>query len=226
MHTKEQGGRPAACEGGSQSDDGAGQVLMDASVRWCHGAPVMRRPTYRRGIRSSTIPKPSPILCASRSPAELERNYSATFGGKSRAISVENGVPRRVDASRCSPRGALRFQLRVARSLRWPGSVAAGGCRRPRTEVDCLKPDRSKRGRMEMRATASVVRSELESCLTQAFHRARSARHEFLTVEHLLLAILDTPRVREVLAGCGADLDQLGSTSRQHARANHSPGWN
>jgi ATP-dependent Clp protease ATP-binding subunit ClpA len=55
-----------------------------------------------------------------------------------------------------------------------------------------------------------VLSSELESCLNQAFHQARSAHHEFLTVEHLLLAILDTPTVREVLKGCGADLDQLG----------------
>jgi len=47
-----------------------------------------------------------------------------------------------------------------------------------------------------------VLSSELEFCLNQAFHQARSARHEFLTVEHLLLAILDAPKVREVLSGC------------------------
>ena len=39
--------------------------------------------------------------------------------------------------------------------------------------------------------------------------QAREARHEFLTVEHLLLAILDTPKVREILRACGADLAQL-----------------
>jgi ATP-dependent Clp protease ATP-binding subunit ClpA len=65
-----------------------------------------------------------------------------------------------------------------------------------------------------------VLSSEFESCLNQAFHQARSAHHEFLTVEHLLLAILDTPRVREVLKGCGADLDQLGADLRQHVAAN------
>ncbi len=54
-----------------------------------------------------------------------------------------------------------------------------------------------------------MLSSELEFCLNQAFHQARSARHEFLTVEHLLLAILDAPKVREVLEGCGADLDVL-----------------
>ena len=65
-----------------------------------------------------------------------------------------------------------------------------------------------------------MISSELESCLNQAFHRARSARHEFVTVEHLLLAILDAPTVREVLEGCGADLDQLGSDLQQYVEAN------
>jgi ATP-dependent Clp protease ATP-binding subunit ClpA len=65
-----------------------------------------------------------------------------------------------------------------------------------------------------------VLSSELESCLNQAFHRARGARHEFLTVEHLLLAIIDTPMVREVLGGCGADLEQLGLDLDQHVEVN------
>jgi ATP-dependent Clp protease ATP-binding subunit ClpA len=64
-----------------------------------------------------------------------------------------------------------------------------------------------------------VLSNELETCLNQAFHQARSARHEFLTVQHLLLAILDTPTEREVLKGCGADLDQLGSDLQQHVAA-------
>jgi ATP-dependent Clp protease ATP-binding subunit ClpA len=66
-----------------------------------------------------------------------------------------------------------------------------------------------------------VLSSELESCLNQAFRRARSAHHEFLTVEHLLLAILDTPSVGEVLTGCGADLDQLSADLQQHIAANN-----
>jgi ATP-dependent Clp protease ATP-binding subunit ClpA len=65
-----------------------------------------------------------------------------------------------------------------------------------------------------------VFSSELESCLSQAFHQARSAHHEFLTVEHLLLAIIDTPTVREILKGSGADLDQLGADLRHHVAAN------
>lgn len=65
-----------------------------------------------------------------------------------------------------------------------------------------------------------VLSSELESWLSQAFHQARNAHHEFLTVEHLLLAILDTPTVREALEECGADLEQLGAHLRQYVAAN------
>ncbi len=54
-----------------------------------------------------------------------------------------------------------------------------------------------------------MLSSELEFCLNNAFQGAREARHEYMTVEHLLLAILDTPRVREILRACGADLVKL-----------------
>jgi ATP-dependent Clp protease ATP-binding subunit ClpA len=54
-----------------------------------------------------------------------------------------------------------------------------------------------------------VLSSELEFCLNNAFQAAREARHEYMTVEHLLLAILDTPRIREILRACGADLPKL-----------------
>jgi ATP-dependent Clp protease ATP-binding subunit ClpA len=66
-----------------------------------------------------------------------------------------------------------------------------------------------------------MLSNEFESCLNQAFHQARNAHHEFLTIEHLLLAILDTATVREVLKGCGADLDQLGADLQQHIAANN-----
>jgi len=61
-----------------------------------------------------------------------------------------------------------------------------------------------------------VLSNELEYCLNDAFHQAREARHEYLTVEHLLLAILDTPKVREVLRACGADLTKLKQELRDH----------
>src|SRR6202167_2467473 len=70
---------------------------------------------------------------------------------------------------------------------------------------------------MPERAEGSIVLSnELEYCLNDAFHRAREARHEYLTVEHLLLAILDTPKGREILRACGADLTKLKQDLEDH----------
>ena len=54
-----------------------------------------------------------------------------------------------------------------------------------------------------------MLSSELEYCLNEAFQKAREAQHEFITVEHLLLALLDTPQVYEILQACGADITQL-----------------
>ncbi|HUO82416.1 MAG TPA: ATP-dependent Clp protease ATP-binding subunit ClpA [Gammaproteobacteria bacterium] len=54
-----------------------------------------------------------------------------------------------------------------------------------------------------------MLSSELEFCLNEAFQAAREKRHEFMTVEHLLLALVDVPRVIEVLRACGADIERL-----------------
>jgi len=61
-----------------------------------------------------------------------------------------------------------------------------------------------------------VLSNELEYRLNDAFHQAREARHEYLTVEHLLLAILDTAKVREVLRACGADLAKFKQELKDH----------
>ncbi len=60
-----------------------------------------------------------------------------------------------------------------------------------------------------------MLSQELEFCLNDAFAGAREARHEFMTVEHLLLAIVDTPKVREVLKSCGADTAKLKTELKQ-----------
>ena len=65
-----------------------------------------------------------------------------------------------------------------------------------------------------------MLSSELEFCLNQAFREARAHRHEFLTVEQLLLALLDAPKVREVLSGCGAEPGTLAGELRTHIEAN------
>src|SRR5690606_38949083 len=49
----------------------------------------------------------------------------------------------------------------------------------------------------------------LEYCLNEAFQRSREERHEYITVEHLLLALLDIPQVIEILRACGADIARL-----------------
>jgi ATP-dependent Clp protease ATP-binding subunit ClpA len=54
-----------------------------------------------------------------------------------------------------------------------------------------------------------MLSKELEFTLNQAFKRARDQRHEFMSVEHLLLALLDNPAALEVLRACGADLERL-----------------
>ncbi|MDX1454887.1 MAG: ATP-dependent Clp protease ATP-binding subunit ClpA [Gammaproteobacteria bacterium] len=54
-----------------------------------------------------------------------------------------------------------------------------------------------------------MLSKELEACLNEAFSGARQRRHEFITVEHLLLALLDSMKVSEVLRACGANVERL-----------------
>ena len=54
-----------------------------------------------------------------------------------------------------------------------------------------------------------MLSRELEVTLNLAFKNARDKRHEFMTVEHLLLALLDDASAANVLRACGADIDIL-----------------
>jgi len=54
-----------------------------------------------------------------------------------------------------------------------------------------------------------MLSKELEFSLNLAFKEARESRHEFITVEHMLLALLDNPSAAEVLRACGASVDTL-----------------
>ena len=54
-----------------------------------------------------------------------------------------------------------------------------------------------------------MIAQELEVTLHMAFMDARQKRHEFITVEHLLLALLDNPSGAEVLRACGVNMDDL-----------------
>ncbi|MBN9115890.1 MAG: ATP-dependent Clp protease ATP-binding subunit ClpA, partial [Pandoraea sp.] len=59
-----------------------------------------------------------------------------------------------------------------------------------------------------------MIAQELEVSLHMAFMEARQARHEFITVEHLLLALLDNPTAAEVLRACAANLEDLRQNLR------------
>jgi ATP-dependent Clp protease ATP-binding subunit ClpA len=54
-----------------------------------------------------------------------------------------------------------------------------------------------------------MIAQELEVSLHMAFVEARQARHEFITVEHLLLALLDNPSAAEVLRACACNIEDL-----------------
>jgi ATP-dependent Clp protease ATP-binding subunit ClpA len=54
-----------------------------------------------------------------------------------------------------------------------------------------------------------MLSKDLEFSINLAFREARDRRHEFMTIEHLLLALLDNPAAAEVLRACGAQMDKL-----------------
>lgn len=63
---------------------------------------------------------------------------------------------------------------------------------------------------------------DLEQTIGQCYKRAREARHEFMTVEHLLLALLDNPSAQAVLRACGADAERLRTDLEQAIEASVS----
>jgi ATP-dependent Clp protease ATP-binding subunit ClpA len=67
-----------------------------------------------------------------------------------------------------------------------------------------------------------MIAQELEVSLHMAFVEARQARHEFITVEHLLLALLDNPSAAEVLRACACNIEELRK-SLQNFIADNTP---
>jgi ATP-dependent Clp protease ATP-binding subunit ClpA len=65
-----------------------------------------------------------------------------------------------------------------------------------------------------------MIAQELEVSLHMAFVEARQQRHEFITVEHLLLALIDNPSASEVLKACAANLNELRKNLDQFVRDN------
>ncbi|PPD23258.1 MAG: ATP-dependent Clp protease ATP-binding subunit ClpA, partial [Methylobacter sp.] len=54
-----------------------------------------------------------------------------------------------------------------------------------------------------------MLSKELEVTLNQAFKNAHDKRHEFITVEHLLLALLDNASAEQIMRACGGDINLL-----------------
>ena len=67
-----------------------------------------------------------------------------------------------------------------------------------------------------------MIAQELEVSLHMAFMDARQKRHELITVEHLLLAMIDNPAAAEVLRACGAKLETLRTELNQYIEE-HTP---
>ena len=67
-----------------------------------------------------------------------------------------------------------------------------------------------------------MIAQELEVSLHMAFMEARQKRHEFITVEHLLLALLDNPSASEVIKACAGEIDDLRKLLSEFV-AEHTP---
>ena len=65
-----------------------------------------------------------------------------------------------------------------------------------------------------------MLSQELEFVLNQAFVKATKKRQEFITIEHLLLALLGNPSAVDVLRSCGADLEKLQQERSQSGKKN------
>jgi ATP-dependent Clp protease ATP-binding subunit ClpA len=76
---------------------------------------------------------------------------------------------------------------------------------------------------MRAKEAIEMIAQELEVSLHMAFVEARQKQHEFITVEHLLLAMLDNPSAAEVLKSCGVELDELRGVLTDFI-SEHTPG--
>ena len=65
-----------------------------------------------------------------------------------------------------------------------------------------------------------MIAQELEVSLHMAFAESRQRRHEFITVEHLLLAMLDNPTAADVLRACSVDINDLRRLLTEHVTEN------
>src|SRR5258706_3098384 len=88
---------------------------------------------------------------------------------------------------------------------------------RKRESEGAQAPRRSDGGRGR-----KMIAQELEVSLHMAFVEARQKRHEFITVDHLLLALLDNPTAAEALRACAVTTADL-RTPLEDFTAGHTP---
>lgn len=67
-----------------------------------------------------------------------------------------------------------------------------------------------------------MLSKTLEAVLNDTFRRAKSKKHEFMSVEHLLLALLDDEETHEILLSVGADIEELKSGLNKYIESNVS----
>ena len=68
-----------------------------------------------------------------------------------------------------------------------------------------------------------MLSKDLERALNESFKQARAQRHEFITVEHLLLALLDDPAALKVLSACSANVEALRGDLAEFIDATRGP---
>ena len=68
-----------------------------------------------------------------------------------------------------------------------------------------------------------TLSKELEKTLNRAYEQAKLRRHEFITLEHILLELTYDPDASDVLSGCGVDLDRLRSSLEEFMEDNMPP---
>ena len=69
-----------------------------------------------------------------------------------------------------------------------------------------------------------MIGKELQASLRAAYDNATSRRHEYVTLEHLLLALLGNAKAKEGIKACGANLRRLRKGLEEYLTSNIEPG--
>jgi hypothetical protein len=118
---------------------------------------------------------------------------------------------------------ATQIMLKIHHEGRGVCGVLPKMSRPPRS--NSFLPPPARRASPAVHSGDRMIAQELEVSLHMAFVEARQQRHEFITVEHLLLALIDNPSASEVLKACAANLDELRKTWTSLCVTTRRSGW-